>query len=66
VGLVFQNADDQLFSPTVLEDVAFGPLNMGKSPEQALEMSMDILKELNLDGFENRITHNFPEEKKNL
>ena len=29
VGVVFQNPDDQLFSPTVLEDVAFGPLNLG-------------------------------------
>jgi cobalt/nickel transport system ATP-binding protein len=66
VGLVFQNADDQLFSPTVLEDVAFGPLNMGKSPEQALEMSMDILKDLNLDGFENRITHQLSGGEKKL
>ncbi len=33
VGLVFQNPDDQLFMPTVYEDVAFGPLNMGMSPE---------------------------------
>ena len=31
VGLVFQNPDDQLFSPTVFEDVAFGPINMGYS-----------------------------------
>ena len=30
VGLLFQNADDQLFCPTVIEDVAFGPLNQGK------------------------------------
>ncbi|MEA2060893.1 MAG: ABC transporter ATP-binding protein, partial [Thermodesulfobacteriota bacterium] len=35
IGLVFQDADDQLFSPTVLEDVAFGPLNLGRTPEQA-------------------------------
>ena len=32
VGLLFQDADDQLFSPTVIEDVAFGPLNLGKWP----------------------------------
>ena len=31
VGLVFQNPDDQLFSPTVFDDVAFGPMNMGYS-----------------------------------
>jgi cobalt/nickel transport system ATP-binding protein len=35
VGLVFQNADSQLFSPTVLDDVMFGPLNLGFSPEEA-------------------------------
>jgi cobalt/nickel transport system ATP-binding protein len=36
VGLVFQDPDDQLFMPTVAEDVAFGPLNLGLSREQAL------------------------------
>jgi cobalt/nickel transport system ATP-binding protein len=35
VGLVFQNADSQLFSPTVLDDVMFGPLNLGLGPEEA-------------------------------
>ena len=35
VGLIFQDADSQLFSPTVLEDVMFGPLNLGMSPEEA-------------------------------
>lgn len=35
VGLVFQDPDSQLFSPTVLEDVMFGPLNLGLSPEEA-------------------------------
>jgi cobalt/nickel transport system ATP-binding protein len=66
VGLLFQNADDQLFSPTVLEDVAFGPLNMGKSPKQASDMAVRILKELNLDGFENRITHKLSGGEKKL
>lgn len=66
VGLVFQNADDQLFSPTVLEDVAFGPLNMGKTPKQAREMSLRKLKELNLEGFEDRITHKLSGGEKKL
>lgn len=35
VGLVFQDPDSQLFSPTVLEDVMFGPMNLGSSPEEA-------------------------------
>ena len=37
VGLVFQDPDDQLFMPTVREDVAFGPLNIGLTPGEALE-----------------------------
>ncbi|MDQ1239168.1 MAG: cobalt/nickel transport system ATP-binding protein, partial [Thermodesulfobacteriota bacterium] len=35
VGFLFQDSDDQLFCPTVIEDVAFGPLNLGQPPEQA-------------------------------
>ena len=34
IGMLFQDSDDQLFSPTVMEDVAFGPLNLGKSREE--------------------------------
>jgi cobalt/nickel transport system ATP-binding protein len=37
IGIVFQDPDDQLFMPTVLEDVAFGPLNLGLTPAQASE-----------------------------
>lgn len=66
VGLVFQNADDQLFSPTVLEDVAFGPLNLGKTPDEARRLSLEVLKELELDGFEDRITHNLSGGEKKL
>lgn len=56
IGLLFQDADDQLFSPTVLEDVAFGPLNMGKSKEEAISISRRVLDFLDLSGFEERIT----------
>lgn len=56
IGLLFQDADDQLFSPTVLEDVAFGPLNLGKTKAEALEISRRTLSFLGLSGFENRIT----------
>jgi len=56
IGLLFQDADDQLFSPTVIEDVAFGPLNLGKSKQEALEISRQTLDYLGLSGFENRIT----------
>jgi cobalt/nickel transport system ATP-binding protein len=56
IGLLFQDADDQLFSPTVLEDVAFGPLNLGKSKEEAIAISSKTLSYLGLEGFEDRIT----------
>jgi cobalt/nickel transport system ATP-binding protein len=56
IGLLFQDADDQLFSPTVIEDVAFGPLNLGKSKQEALDISRQTLDYLGLSGFENRIT----------
>ncbi|MFO7559368.1 MAG: ABC transporter ATP-binding protein [Desulfobacterales bacterium] len=56
IGLLFQDADDQLFSPTVLEDVAFGPLNMGKSKEEAISISRRVLDFLDLSGFEERVT----------
>lgn len=56
IGLLFQDADDQLFSPTVLEDVAFGPLNLGKSKNEAIHIAQRTLASLGLNGFENRIT----------
>lgn len=56
IGLLFQDADDQLFSPTVLEDVAFGPLNLGKSREDAIAVARRTLDRLGLNGFEDRVT----------
>lgn len=50
VGLVFQNPDDQLFMPTVREDVAFGPINMGL-PADAVEQRVEkALKDVGLEG----------------
>ena len=66
LGFVFQNADDQLFSPTVIEDVAFGPLNMGKTPEEAVAMSHEILESLNIDDFAARITYKLSGGEKKL
>ncbi len=66
IGLLFQDADDQLFSPTVLEDVAFGPLNMGKSKDEAIAISQRILDDLGLKGFEDRVTFNLSGGEKRL
>lgn len=57
VGFLFQNSDDQLFCPTVLEDVAFGPLNHGASPAQARAVAEATLERLGFAGFGGRVTH---------
>ena len=57
IGVVFQNPDDQLFSATVLEDVAFGPLNLGQSPEEAIAAARESLQLLGLIGCEERSPH---------
>ena len=66
IGLLFQDADDQLFSPTVLEDVAFGPLNQGKSVEEAKNIASETLISLGLKGFESRVTHKLSGGEKKL
>lgn len=48
VGLLFQDPDDQLFSVTILEDVAFGPLNLGRSRQEARELAYDCLERVGL------------------
>lgn len=57
VGMVFQQADDQLFSPTVLEDVAFGPLNLGLSQEDARHRALETLEGLGIASLGQRLTH---------
>jgi len=66
VGLLFQNADDQLFSPTVLEDVAFGPLNQGRSAAEAVEIARQTMAQLHLTGFEDRVTYQLSGGEKKL
>ncbi|MDL2269499.1 energy-coupling factor ABC transporter ATP-binding protein [Desulfosarcina sp. OttesenSCG-928-G17] len=66
IGLLFQDADDQLFSPTVLEDVAFGPLNLGKTREEAISISEKTLSFLGLEGFSDRVTHKLSGGEKRL
>lgn len=65
-GLLFQEPEDQLFCPTVLEDVAFGPLNLGRSPEEAHAIAEDTLSSLGLQGYGKRITHKLSEGEKRL
>ncbi len=65
-GFLFQDSDDQLFSPTVLEDVAFGPLNLGKTKEEAVKTAKKTLNFLGLSGFEDRVTYKLSGGEKRL
>lgn len=57
VGIVFQDPDDQLFMPTVFEDVAFGPTNMGLAPDVIEERSIHALKMVDMLEFKDRAPH---------
>jgi cobalt transport protein ATP-binding subunit len=57
VGLVFQDPDDQLFSPTVFDDVAFGPLHMGLPGEEVHARVEAALAAVGMTGFEHRVPH---------
>jgi cobalt/nickel transport system ATP-binding protein len=48
VGIVFQDSDEQLFMPTVLEDVAFGPMNLGMKPHDAFEKARTVLEHVGM------------------
>ena len=55
VGIVFQNSDDQLFSASVGDDVAFGPLNLGLAAEEVRRRVAEALEKVGLAGFEGRV-----------
>ncbi|MGC9316968.1 MAG: energy-coupling factor ABC transporter ATP-binding protein [Armatimonadota bacterium] len=57
VGLVFEDPTDQLFMPTVLDDVCFGPLNMGLAPEQARERAEEVLRAVGAWALADRAPH---------
>ena len=57
VGIVFQNSDDQLFSTTVGDDVAFGPLNLRLPADEVRRRVADALEHVGLAGFEERVPH---------
>ncbi len=66
IGLVFQDPDDQLFCPTVAEDIAFGPLNLGKTRDEALAIVDRVLRDLDLMHLKERTTHKLSGGEKRL
>jgi cobalt/nickel transport system ATP-binding protein len=57
VGLVFQTPDDQLFSPTVFEDVAFGPLHMGLPEDEVRARVDESLEMVRMSKYRDRLSH---------
>ena len=64
VGLVFQDPDDQLFSQSVYEDVAFGPLYMGLPKEGIAQKVRQALEDVGMAGSEKRVPHHLSEGEK--
>jgi cobalt/nickel transport system ATP-binding protein len=57
VGVVFQSPDDQLFSPTVFEDVAFGPLHMGLPKDEVIARVDSALEAVRMSSYKDRLSH---------
>jgi cobalt/nickel transport system ATP-binding protein len=57
IGFSFQDANDQLFMPTILEDVTFGPRNYGVPPAIAIDKARQLLADFGLEAYANRSAH---------
>jgi cobalt/nickel transport system ATP-binding protein len=57
VGLVFQSPDDQLFSPTVFDDVAFGPIYQGRTEKEVRALVQQALADVHMEGYAHRTSH---------
>jgi cobalt/nickel transport system ATP-binding protein len=66
IGFLFQDSDDQLFCPTVIEDVAFGPLNTGCPEDEAREHARAALERLGIGHLADRISHRLSGGEKRL
>jgi energy-coupling factor transporter ATP-binding protein EcfA2 len=64
IGLLFQNPDDQLFCPTVWEDVAFGPQQLGKGEPELSTIVKDALNKVGLSGLKDRGTQHLSQGEK--
>lgn len=66
IGYLFQDPDNQLFCPTVVEDIAFGPLNLGKTKQEALSIADTKLQLVGMAGYQNKITYNLSQGEKKI
>ena len=66
IGFLFQDSDDQLFCPTVIEDVAFGPLNLGCTQPEAFARAQEVLAALGIAALAPRVSHRLSGGEKRL
>lgn len=66
IGFSFQDANDQLFMPTILEDITFGPLNYGVPPAVAIDRARQLLAEFGLEAYAHRSAHELSGGQKRL
>lgn len=66
VGMVFQDPEDQLFMPTVFDDIAFGPLNMSLKEAEVRKRVKEALEAVEMEDFENRLSHHLSFGEKKL
>jgi len=66
IGFVFQDSDDQLFCPTVVEDVAFGPRNLGFNASESLAITRRVLDALGIAHLQKRVTYQLSTGEKRL
>ncbi len=66
MGFLFQDSDDQLFSPTVQEDIAFGPLNLGRTHAEAREDVVEVCHMLGISDLRQKVTHKLSGGQKRL
>ena len=57
IGFLFQDPDDQLFSPTVEEDISFGPYNLGKSPQEVKAIVDSLCERFGITKLKERVTY---------
>ncbi len=57
IGMLFQDSDDQLFCPTVDEDITFGPLNLGMKHDEARQRTDEVTRLLNIEHLRDKVTH---------
>ncbi len=57
IGIVFQNSDNQIIAPTVLQDVAFGPLNLGLEKEEVIKRVNEALDYVGMSKFKDKAPH---------